>query len=173
MTEAANFIWTEERVEMVRRMWADGISAGKIAAAIGAPTRNIVIGKVYRMGFTRPPAPSKPVYVPPAPKLISLPQAAPPVDLEARRPPKALKRDVFTAPDGAYLVTIHELRQRGDCRWPFGVAPPYQYCGKPATDGSYCCEHGRIAFSGADRPNLKAFGPGNGGRGLQMEARNA
>ena len=42
--------WTDERVELLRRLWEDGQSASKIAAQLGGVTRNAVIGKVHRLG---------------------------------------------------------------------------------------------------------------------------
>lgn len=41
--------WTEERVDLLKKLWADGESASAIAAALGALTRNAVIGKVHRL----------------------------------------------------------------------------------------------------------------------------
>ncbi|WP_287069407.1 GcrA family cell cycle regulator, partial [Methylobacterium sp.] len=43
--------WTDERVELLRRLWEDGQSASKIAAQLGGVTRNAVIGKVHRLGL--------------------------------------------------------------------------------------------------------------------------
>jgi GcrA cell cycle regulator len=43
--------WTGENVETMRRLWLDGRSAGYIAALIGAPSRNAVIGKLHRIGL--------------------------------------------------------------------------------------------------------------------------
>jgi len=41
--------WTEERVELLRKLWSEGLSASQIAAQLGGVTRNAVIGKVHRM----------------------------------------------------------------------------------------------------------------------------
>jgi GcrA cell cycle regulator len=41
--------WTDERVELLRKLWGEGLSASRIAAQIGGVTRNAVIGKVHRM----------------------------------------------------------------------------------------------------------------------------
>ena len=44
--------WTDERVELLRKLWQDGLSASTIAREMGgAITRNAVIGKVHRMGL--------------------------------------------------------------------------------------------------------------------------
>ena len=49
--------WTEERVEMLKQLWTDGLSASQIARKMGGVTRNAVIGKVHRLGF-RPSDPA-------------------------------------------------------------------------------------------------------------------
>ena len=36
--------WTDERVEMLKKLWSDGLSASQIAAELGGITRNAVIG---------------------------------------------------------------------------------------------------------------------------------
>lgn len=41
--------WTEDRVAELTRLWATGLSATGIAAALGGCTRNAVLGKVHRM----------------------------------------------------------------------------------------------------------------------------
>jgi GcrA cell cycle regulator len=44
--------WTDERVELLKRMWAEGQSASQIAKELGGVTRNAVIGKVHRLGLS-------------------------------------------------------------------------------------------------------------------------
>ena len=45
--------WTEDRVEQLKKMWAEGLSASQIAAKLaGGVTRNAVIGKVHRLGLS-------------------------------------------------------------------------------------------------------------------------
>lgn len=44
--------WTEDRVKTLISMWLEGNSAGKIADTLGGTTRNAVIGKVYRLGYS-------------------------------------------------------------------------------------------------------------------------
>ena len=60
--------WTEDRVKTLISMWLDGNSAGKIADTLGGTTRNAVIGKVYRLGYSnrkvsKRTAPEKPATV--------------------------------------------------------------------------------------------------------------
>ena len=44
--------WTDERVEMLKKLWQDGLSASQIAGELGGVTRNAVIGKVHRLGLS-------------------------------------------------------------------------------------------------------------------------
>jgi GcrA cell cycle regulator len=45
--------WTDERVELLRKLWSQGLSASQIAAELNhGITRNAVIGKVHRLGLS-------------------------------------------------------------------------------------------------------------------------
>jgi GcrA cell cycle regulator len=44
-------MWTEEAIDTLRRLALEGRSASSIAAALGAPSRNAVIGKANRIGI--------------------------------------------------------------------------------------------------------------------------
>ena len=46
--------WTDERVELLKKLWSDGLSASQIAAELGGITRNAVIGKVHRLKLPQP-----------------------------------------------------------------------------------------------------------------------
>jgi GcrA cell cycle regulator len=41
--------WTDERVELLKKLWAEGLSASQIANQLGGVSRNAVIGKVHRL----------------------------------------------------------------------------------------------------------------------------
>ena len=45
--------WADERELLLRKLWADGLSASQIAAELGGVTRNAVIGKVHRLKLKR------------------------------------------------------------------------------------------------------------------------
>ncbi|SHG53727.1 GcrA family cell cycle regulator [Cognatishimia maritima] len=78
--------WTDERVEILKKMWGEGQSASQIAKELGGVTRNAVIGKVHRLGLSnragsggakadaKPKAEAKPK---PAPKPKAEPKAKP------------------------------------------------------------------------------------------------
>ena len=57
--------WTEDRVDVLKRLWLEGLSASQIAKQLGGGvTRNAVIGKVHRLGLSGRAAPSQPVRTP-------------------------------------------------------------------------------------------------------------
>jgi GcrA cell cycle regulator len=50
VSEAQTAGWTEERVELLKKLWMEGLSASQIAGELGqGVTRNAVIGKVHRL----------------------------------------------------------------------------------------------------------------------------
>lgn len=86
--------WTDERVETLKRMWAEGQSASQIAKELGGVTRNAVIGKVHRLGLSnrapggREDEEETPVAVKPEPKAEPAAAAARPEPAAARPAPE-------------------------------------------------------------------------------------
>src|SRR5690349_2704089 len=52
--------WTEERIDRLKKMWAEGATASQIADELGGVSRNAVIGKAHRLGLEQRPSPVKP-----------------------------------------------------------------------------------------------------------------
>src|SRR5213593_1540597 len=52
--------WADGRVELLKKLWQEGLSASQIAKHLGGVTRNAVIGKVHRLGLSGRAAPSQP-----------------------------------------------------------------------------------------------------------------
>ncbi|HEY4200900.1 MAG TPA: GcrA family cell cycle regulator [Devosiaceae bacterium] len=51
--------WTDERVELLKKLWMEGLSASQIAAELSdGVTRNAVIGKVHRLKLSARAKPS-------------------------------------------------------------------------------------------------------------------
>jgi GcrA cell cycle regulator len=106
--------WTDERVETLKRMWAEGQSASQIAKELGGVTRNAVIGKVHRLGLSNrvggkdedeapvAPAPaSRPEPAPAAARPDPAPRAEParqPAERPVTPPPVALVSNVTPLP---------------------------------------------------------------------------
>ncbi len=150
--------WTEERVEVLKKLWAEGHSASQIAKQLGSVTRNAVIGKVHRLGLSGRATPSRPVKRPPRlarpkPRLrtdgtVSAPVAAPEETGIRRADQQAIASALQPAPvaDGA-AATILTLRD-SMCKWPIGdpADPQFAFCGRKSDCGPYCSEHAKVAF---------------------------
>jgi len=87
--------WTDDRVEVLKKLWGEGQSASQIAKELGGVTRNAVIGKVHRLGLSNrttggAPAKSEPVAAKAkpavAPKTETAAKARPSPKTEAARP---------------------------------------------------------------------------------------
>ncbi|MBD3677533.1 MAG: GcrA cell cycle regulator [Rhodobacteraceae bacterium] len=80
--------WTDERVELLKKMWGEGQSASQIAKELGGVTRNAVIGKVHRLGLSnrsgsepaKPAAEAAPAKPAPKPEKKAEKPAAPKVE---------------------------------------------------------------------------------------------
>lgn len=51
--------WTDERVDILKKLWGEGRTAAEIAKELGGVTRNAVIGKAYRLQLSERPSPIK------------------------------------------------------------------------------------------------------------------
>ncbi|AFO92111.1 GcrA cell cycle regulator [Phaeobacter inhibens] len=80
--------WTDERVELLKKMWGEGQSASQIAKELGGVTRNAVIGKVHRLGLSnRNSGTAKPA-AEPKEKPAAAPKPAPAAAATAPAKPK-------------------------------------------------------------------------------------
>jgi hypothetical protein len=53
MNNASSFPWTGEQVDLLKKLWMDGLSASQISGELGGGlSRNAVIGKLHRIGLT-------------------------------------------------------------------------------------------------------------------------
>ena len=150
--------WTDERVELLKKLWGDGLSASQIAGELGGITRNAVIGKVHRLGLSgRAKAPSSSVprqRKPRAPSMYRAPRPMmrgntalahmPAYDYEAEPDPEPIENII---PIGQ-RCSLLELDQE-KCHWPIGDPgqPDFFFCGGKTNAGTpYCGYHGRVAY---------------------------
>ncbi len=156
--------WTDERVELLKKLWAEGLSASQIAAQLGGVTRNAVIGKVHRLNLSgrakpaasgprprkqRSSSPHRPstrhytsgntalkTHAPPAPRRLPVP-----VPLEDIVVPISLN---------VSLLSLTEAM----CKWPSGDpgTDDFHFCGHKSWNNlPYCEYHSRIAYQPAER----------------------
>jgi GcrA cell cycle regulator len=150
--------WNDERVELLKRLWSEGLSASQIAGRIGSVTRNAVIGKVHRLGLSgratttrmkshRPRTRPVPAKRPPAkPRFTNVGNTA----------LRALYQDAepYVAPVEELVIPMAERRsiqslEECSCRWPIGdpQEADFHFCGKTKVAGlPYCEFHARRAF---------------------------
>lgn len=81
--------WTDERVELLKKMWGEGQSASQIAKELGGVTRNAVIGKVHRLGLSNRAAGTTAPKADAKPKAEAKPKAAPKSEPKKAAAPKA------------------------------------------------------------------------------------
>jgi GcrA cell cycle regulator len=142
--------WTEERVALLKKLWAEGHSASQIAKQIGGVTRNAVIGKVHRLGLAGRATPSRPAKRParPRPQRSQLPTAPRmrPASGGYTPPVLTVVLDPIRLEDGK---TVSVLTLRDDmCKFPIGDPPDvdFAFCGRTACAGPYCADHARLAY---------------------------
>lgn len=131
--------WTEDRVELLTKLWAEGLSASQIARTLGEVTRNAVIGKVHRLGLSGRATPSRAER--PRVTIRRKPVISRPVMVE----PEIIKEEVLE--DGAW-ATVMTLTERM-CKWPIGDpgTQEFHFCGRSAeTSAPYCEAHVRLAY---------------------------
>ena len=140
--------WPEEKVELLRRLHADGFSYAQIANELNI-TRSTVSGKIARLDLSglapRPIGRSRKVR-PSVTRLVNhgnrfdlsevfVPDALPD-ELHADDIPLAQRRSVFTL-------------DRTACRFPYGdpATQDFFFCGGAALEGRpYCAVHCHIAY---------------------------
>ena len=77
--------WTDDRIDRLKAMWDEGLTASQIAEQLGEVSRNAVIGKAHRLGLTPRPSPvrtaasiDKPVVAPAEVAEVAPPAPPPP-----------------------------------------------------------------------------------------------
>ena len=164
--------WTDERVETLKKLWLDGLSASQIAAELGGATRNAVIGKVHRLGLSGRGQPTSVVkrprraHQPQAPRRprqhMSMGNLALKTNIEAFPAPVLRHRENLVVPI-AKRLTIEKLTEH-TCKWPIGDPghEDFHFCGHDSLDGvPYCEYHAGVAYQAPDarrRPRRAAHG---------------
>jgi GcrA cell cycle regulator len=97
--------WTDERIDKLRSLWGQGLTASQIADELGAVSRNAVIGKAHRLGLESRPSPVKPGEQAAAAEPISEPKPVPVVATPAAaEPPRPVEVKVEATPRPAPIA---------------------------------------------------------------------
>lgn len=153
--------WNDERVEILKKLWAEGLSASQIAARLKGTSRNAVISKVHRLGLsgrvtTLRMKSNRPRTVPQAagkPKPIPRPAARPMPKSSFLFSLMGFEAEPFK-PQEELDIPLEKRRslvdlQEKDCRWPIGdpMKPDFHFCNRDKVPGlPYCEFHARRAF---------------------------
>ncbi|APG91132.1 GcrA family cell cycle regulator [Sinorhizobium americanum] len=125
-------------IEAAAKLWRDGLSASKIAKALGG-SRNVFVGIAYRNRDLFPKRTKRKLQVrAPAPRVRKSLQLPAPASASA-----AIEVGISAMADGAERLPtskqLHELKA-GQCCWPINNGGPYLFCAAETT-GRYCSNH--------------------------------
>jgi GcrA cell cycle regulator len=153
--------WTDERVEQLKKLWIDGLSASQIAQELGGVTRNAVIGKVHRLGLSgraksashssiaRQKRPARTGFNQKPARISArqLSNTGAKLTSSADAASLAMLEEAATAPT-ALKLALTQLTER-TCKWPIGdpQMEEFHFCGNESREGTpYCAYHNRIAY---------------------------
>lgn len=183
MTGGTTIHWADKVTETLRGLWPEGKSASEIAKILNLQfgltlTRSSIIGKAHRLSLprrgdtrmiSRAPRPGNgvrtlSVHRTPAQKAAAVaaakskPAPALPVVLVPLEP--------MVQPDGS-VMSLLSLTKRS-CRAPIGDPhePGFAFCGREATNGSYCSGHAARFTVTAEKRVRRAPQFATAGRGI-------
>lgn len=132
-------VWTDEQLDRLSQLWADGLSATEIFPKLNSEfgtifTRSAVLGKVHRANL---------------PMRVDRPQGSglkPRVRAHHAAPAPEIADELIPFEQRRTLLELNEHT----CRWPVGEPrePGFFFCGGPVVEGPYCPGHARRAFNG-------------------------
>lgn len=145
--------WSDERTELLKTLWANGLSGSQIAKRLGKVTRNAVIGKAHRLGLplrggvtrTRASRSKRP--------------SAPRKRLDGREfAPVLAAEPLPPEPERPAVLTKFEKLTESMCKFPYGdpKSADFGFCGCAKVTGlPYCRAHALVAFRPAEPKKRK------------------
>ena len=130
--------WTYERIEKLKQLWEEGLTASRIAAELGDVTRNAVIGKAHRLGLSGRMASKS------SNNGISIIRKK---RLNLAKSQKVI--DISPVIDEPMNPTSFQDIKDGLCRWPLGEPEEsdFMFCGRNTKEGVvYCQSHHKQAY---------------------------
>ena len=126
------FKWTDENIQKLKKMLANGKSAREIAEELGGISRNSVIGKAHRLGISAQNEKKKTKTASPSKE----------VKKKAESNVKPIKQVI-------HISQATPRSSENSCQWPIGDpgTSEFKFCYEPAKQGRpYCNEHCNIAY---------------------------
>ena len=124
-----NFVWDEDKLNKLRKLWDEGLPITKIGNEIGV-SRNAIAGKAHRMGLPKRNSPISKSGDPRKNQQYNNSETSKVLPL------KIMLRDVEWS--------------RNRCCWPIGdpKLPGFSFCGTSIIPGRpYCEEHSNLAYT--------------------------
>ena len=126
MSDAGN-VWTDERLDELKKLWAEGLSISQIGEALGV-SRNAIAGKAHRMGLPKRPSP-----------------------ISKSKTEKAKSVSDKEEQDLPLRLELRQLEwSRSKCCWPSGDPKHngFSFCGAAIVPGKpYCLAHCQEAYT--------------------------
>ncbi len=156
--------WNDDRVDLLKKLWGEGLSASQIAGRLGDVTRNAVIGKVHRLGLAGRATTSRLKSHRPRARAMAQAQAKQRMNKPGNRFGQSgnpAVRQLYSPDAEPFVPAVEELiiplNERKtiqtlmdtSCRWPIGdpQLADFHFCGKGKVNGlPYCEFHARRAF---------------------------
>ncbi len=133
--------WTDDRVDVLKKLWGEGKTAAEIAKELGGVTRNAVIGKAHRLKLSN--------------RVSPIQQNKKPAPVKAPVEKKA--KQIIIEDNDREKLTLIEL-SAGMCRWPIGDPRDkanFGFCGGESMPSlPYCTEHAKVAYQAATRNRI-------------------
>ena len=130
--------WTYERVEKLKQLWEEGLTASRIATELGEVTRNAVIGKAHRLGLSGRMVSKK------SNSGVSIIRKK---KVNINQSQKII--DISPDIDEPMNPTAFQDIRDGLCRWPLGEPEElnFKFCGRITREGVvYCQSHYKQAY---------------------------
>jgi GcrA cell cycle regulator len=161
--------WTDEVIERLRALWAEGHSTAEIGRRMGV-SKNAVVGKAHRLGLTARPSPIRRGAGGDAPRRATIRRAVGPtlpplsgpaepvLPIAVPAPPPLRVAVVAPVPNPVPSVQAPSLRSVGrtsgggrviPCCWPIGEpgTRSFRFCDETSAAGKpYCAEHAALAY---------------------------
>ena len=124
-----NFVWDEDKLNKLKKLWDDGLPITKIGNELGV-SRNAIAGKAHRMG---------------------LPKRNSPISKSGDLRKNQSQRTSETKNHLPLKIMLRDVEwSRNRCCWPIGdpKLPGFAFCGTPIIPGRpYCEEHSNLAYT--------------------------
>lgn len=151
--------WNDERVDLLKKLWSEGLSASQIAGRLGSVTRNAVIGKVHRLGLSGRATTSRMKSHRPRTRILNpkRPVNKPRFPQTGNPAVRGLFAEEYIPPAEEIVIPLKERKTiqtltECSCRWPIGDPQhaDFHFCGRNKVPLlPYCEHHARRAFQPA------------------------